>query len=157
MAAFTAAIALAGLALSGVGAAVQYSGQQKSLKAQKQAEDLRKKQMELDAARQRREIARKAMISRADALSNATNQGASQGSGLQGGFAQIANEAGRSTVAVNQNEQIGKGIFDANMRDFQGRSQAATGGAIGDVGGMFLNNSDLLGRVGTYFTGWGAK
>lgn len=146
------AIGALGLALSAAGTAVGMAGQRKSIAAQKRAEELRKKQMELDAARQRREVARRAMVARAQAVSNATTQGAGQSSALQGGIAQVTGDSNRGRQAIDQNLSIGRGIFDANMQRFKGESMMATGQGIQSLGGVFGSNQDLFGRVGTYMT-----
>lgn len=150
-----AAIGLIGVAASIGGTVMGVMGQKKAIAAQKRAEELRKKQMELDSARQRREIARRATVARAQAVSDATAQGAGQSSALQGGIAQVTGDRNRGTLAVNQNTDIGRSIFDANMQRFKGESMMATGQGISAFGGMIGQNQEMFGRVGSYFTGNG--
>lgn len=146
--------------IGGVGAAagvaggiMSYEGQQAANDAEKQQEADRNTQMNLDASRQRRDIARKAIMSRSDALAAATSGGAQQGSGLQGGYAGIFSQAGMATTAVNQNQQVGQDIFNQAAIKSDAQTTALTGQAISQVGGQFYQNRDMLGRVGSYITG----
>lgn len=124
-----------------VGSFVQYSASQN-------AEEQRKTQMELEARRQRREQARKAQVARARATASATNQGAGQSSALLGGLAQIQNEASRNIVAVNQDEEIGKKIFQANSQFAMGGLISSLGQGISNLGGAFGNSAQTLTRLG---------
>lgn len=125
-----------GAAVGLVGLAVSMMGQAKQISAQKKAEKLRERQMNLQAMRERRETIRKASYARATALSNATSQGAEKSSGLGGGYGQISGEAGRNIVAINQNQEIGKGIFKANRDYYSGSLIQGFGSAIGGAGDM---------------------
>jgi len=78
------------------------------------AEEARRQQMNLEATRSRREVIRNALITRSTALSGATARGAQGGSGLQGGFAQIANQRSQMLTGIFQNTDIGNAIFEAN-------------------------------------------
>lgn len=151
MAAFSSIIAGIGAATTLAGTAVGVVGQMQSISASKKAEKLRKQQMDLDSARERREIARRAILARSQALTAGADQGATYGSGLAGGLAQITGEQARSTVAVNQNQTIGAGIFRANAQRAQGESIQSFGQGLQGFGGMLMDNSQLFGRVGAYY------
>ncbi len=140
-------IALIGLATAAVGTGVQAYGSMQAAEASADAEKLRKKQMGLDAMRKRREIIRQTQVAQATALSNATAQGAQEGSGLQGGYAQIAGQGARDTAGVNQAQEIGQGIFDANARAATASGVAAMGGGVKDVGMTIAGNNDKIGRI----------
>lgn len=140
-----------GLGLSAVGTAAGVAGQVMSMNAAKKAEKLRERQMDLDTARQKREIARQAIVARSTALSSATEQGAQMGSGLQGGQAQITGSANQGILAANQNQEIGAGIFAANRKAASGNMLSSFGNGLSGLGGMFLQNQELFGRVGTYY------
>ncbi len=146
-------IALAGLAISGIGLGANIIGGVMQTNAAKKAEAAREKQMNLDAARQRREVARQAIIARSVALSNATNQGASQGSGLPGGYGQITGEAGRQTVGINQNQEIGSDIFAANRAYYTASGITGFGSGLTSIGGAIMNNAGTINRLGTYYFG----
>ncbi len=146
-------IALAGLAISAAGVGTSIIGGIMQTGAQKRAEDAREKQMNLDAARQRREVARNAIIARSVALSNATNQGASQGSGLPGGYGQISGEAGRQTVAIDQNQAIGSDLFAANRAYYSASGITGFGSGLSSLGGAIMNNAGTINRLGTYAFG----
>ena len=96
--------------------------------------------MNLDVQRKRRESVRQAMSARATALSNATAQGASMGSGLAGGYGQIGGDLNRNMVALNQDQQLGRQVFSAN------RQYASAGTLIG-IGQGISNASSSLDRL----------
>lgn len=129
-----------------VGGFMQMKGEKKQIEAQKKAEKLRERQMNLQAMRERREVIRQATLARSTALATATSQGAAApgSSGLGGAYGQIAGEANRQKVSINQNEQIGSGIFAANRQYFQGSQQIGAGKAVAGAGqaiGTFLESS----------------
>lgn len=142
--AFPLLIPLIGLAIAAIGTGVAVKGQMDVAEATQDAEKLRKKQMNLDAMRRRREIARQAILARSQALSNATAQGAGEGSGLQGGYGQISGEAGRATLETNQSQTIGSGIFDANARAAKGEGITAIGGGLRSLGGDIAGSSGRI-------------
>lgn len=138
-------------ALSGiaglVGTGVQAYGAMQANKGAKKAEELRMRQMNLEAARERRQVVRQSVIARSEALSNATAQGAQGGSGLQGGFGQIANQQGQNTTAINQGQEIGMGMFAANKQISTGQTYQSIGGAIQNFGSFLNSNYEQNRRV----------
>lgn len=160
----SAAIGLLGVAGSIGGSILGYEGQQRAANAE---EDIAKKnqlQANLASARNSREIARKAIVARATALSNATNQGAGYGasSGLAGGEAGIANQANSAQLGNNQNTSILNSIFGLQQQVYQGQSQASLGGAISSFGSMLTSNASTFNKVGSYLnsninSGWGGN
>ena len=153
MAAFSTLIAAAGLGLGAVGTAVQYAGQRRAQAGAERAEKIREAQMTIESTRERRNIVRQAVAARAAALSNATAQGAQDSSGLAGGLSQITNQAGSAAVASAQNQGLGYGMFAANRQISQGNSQASLGSGISSLGGALVQNSQTIGRIGTYAFG----
>lgn len=147
------AIGALGSALSAAGTAAGIYGQFAGVQASKRAEELRERQMNLEAARERRGIVRKAIMARSEAVSNATVQGAQYGSGLQGGLGQIASEQGQGLLAVNQNQEIGRGIFAANRDMAKAETISSFGSGMQSLGGKLVNNMELFGRLGTYYNG----
>lgn len=81
---------------------------------QKEIEATKRQAMEVDARRQQLEIIRNQQRGRALGLTTATAQGASRGSGLQGGYGQISGQTGVNLLGVQQNLQAGRNIFDSN-------------------------------------------
>ena len=148
MAALSSLIMGLGFVTSAVGMGVQYVGMQKAAKAQERAEAIRLNAMKLDAARERRQQVREMMLQRATAVSNASSQGASQGSAIQGGLAQITNQGIGNVHAVNQNEILGERMFRANADIAKGNSMASLGGGIQSLGGMLVNNRGVFGSIG---------
>lgn len=137
---------VASIGLGAVGTAVQVRGANAASKAQQKAEKARKAQMRLEADRERRNIIREAQMARAVALSNATSEGAEDGSGLQGGYGQISGRAGSSIVGVNAGEKIGSTIFNANAQQARANGLISTGQGVTGLGsffgqfGSYLNN-----------------
>jgi hypothetical protein len=72
--------------------------------------------MELDANRRTIQTVRAVQQARSLALSNATAQGGAKGSGLMGGYSQIAGQGNAGLLGINQNLTIGRSISDANQQ-----------------------------------------
>ena len=131
-----------------VGTVFSVVGSIKQAKAQERAEEVRKNQMKMEAMRARREQVRRAQVARSQAVAAATNQGALTTSALAGGTAQIRNEATRNVVAINQDEEFGKQLFQAN-RDFaRGGMISALGSGIASLGSAFSSSSGTITRLG---------
>lgn len=154
-----------GLALSAAGGLTSFFGQSKKAEAdqaataaQQRAENLREQSMTIDADRKRREFIRQGQIARAQALTVATSQGAAQSSGLQGAYGQIGGQTDWNILGVNEQEEIGHGMFQANRDLLQARSQGAEadsqialGKGISSLGGALVSNMGAIGRI--YDTG----
>lgn len=134
------------LASTLVGGAISYKGQQDQIKAQQKAEKLRERQMNLQAMRERREVIRQSILARSTALAQTTAQGASAvgSSALGGAYGQISGDKNRQIVAINQNQQIGQGIFKANNQYFKASQVVGMGQAVAGAGqavGTFLDSA----------------
>ena len=146
-----------------IGASVY--GSQKQSQASKQiaaesarAEEIRRRQMLQEQARRQREIFRQSQLARATAVSNAANQGALEGSGLQGGLGQIAAETGQQTVALSENTDNSSQLFDANANIARFQGQQAEGRAISNLGTTITSVRPELDRIGTQlFDGYGKQ
>lgn len=92
---------------------------------QKDIEATKRQAMEVDARRQQLEIIRGQQRARALGLTNATAQGSSKGSGLQGGYGQISGQSGVNLLGVQQALQSGEAIFNANSNITNYNSQMA--------------------------------
>jgi hypothetical protein len=159
----TAAVVGAGTAIYGMAQQKKASEQQaayqsQAIDAQKRAEASRKQAMDLDANRRRREMVRNQIAANAQAQTVATNQGAGLGSGLPGAYGGISGRSGVNELGVNQNQQIGGEIFDANSAAsdaYRGAamagSRASTAAGMTSLGSMMLTNSDTIGKVGGFF------
>lgn len=148
-----AATGLTGLTIGAgiVGTVLQIKGQATAAAASKKAEDARKRQMNLEADRMRRQAIREAIVARATALSNATTQGAQDSSGLAGGIAQVTGQEGRNILGINQNQEIGNIIFDQNAKMAQGNSLANLGSSVQGFGSMIGQYTPQLTRIGNYY------
>jgi hypothetical protein len=147
-------IAGIGLALSAVGTGMAVYGAVQQQKAQQRQEQLRQQQMNLDVTRKRRAVIRQMQASRAMAVSNATSQGASPSdSSVQGGISQAVGNANASSLALEQNANIGVSMFAANAQESAGRGVSSLGGALQSWGSGLVQNASTISRVGA---GWGA-
>lgn len=173
--ALATAIAAVGVGLGIAGLVGGYSAskenaaaQQQAIAAQQEAERLRKQQMDLDAMRRRREIIRSSVAARSASLATTTAQGAAYegGSSLPGAYGSISGRTGVNTLGVNQNQEIGWGIFDAHQNQLTAYSRAAEAqskqamwGGLTQLGGTLISNAGTLGKMGTLAggavqTGW---
>lgn len=160
-------IALIGLGIAAAGTGVQlYEGnkaaqsQKAALQEQQKAEALREQQMNLDAERRKRQMVRQMTIARSNAVSATTASGAQFGSGLAGAEAGISGQGNENLLGINQNQQIGAGIFAANRNMFSDYSSAASyssmagfGAGLSSLGSGMINNSGMISRVGSSFFG----
>lgn len=142
-------MAIAGVAaiLSLAGTGMQVYGQMQQAEAAKDAEKLRRRQMNLEAMRAKREQIRRAQVAMATATSNAVAQGAQTSSALAGGKSQISNEAGRNLVAIEQDRKIGSEIFKANERYAEAGKTIALGGGVSALGGAVSSMSGTITRL----------
>lgn len=161
----TLLMAGAGLGFQAVGmfnsvsaASQQSEAQMRSIALQQKVEAQRQKAMELDARRKQMELLRNAQKARALALTNATSQGAGQGSGLQGGYGQISGDAGNTLGGINQNLDIGRSIFGLNSQISQENlnlakagQQAALGQGLSSFGGSLINSAGTFGKLASGF------
>lgn len=147
--------------MAGSDAADKYNQAQiQKINLEKQVEEQRRKAMELDARRKQLENFRQVQRARSAALTNATSQGAAQGSGLQGGYGQITAQGAWNSAGISQNLEIGRNIFGINsqitdtnitlansQRDLQ-RAQGYT-----SFGGDLMNSAPGFGRLATGISG----
>lgn len=145
------AAGVAGTGLSLIGQTGQMNAQQQLAMEQKKQEDLRQKQMQLEAARQRREIIRQTQISQAIGINNAASSGASlpDSSTLQGIVGQNQTNQGFGVNSVNQNEAIGNALFASNARESQASSTASLFGGVSNIGQAIASNGLQAGRLAT--------
>ena len=121
-------------AVMAIGAVTTAFGQFKQSRVAEKQEKMRKRQMNLEAARRQRDIIREGIRARAVATSNATAQGAGEGSGLQGGLAQVTSNTTRNLSAVRQDQQIGNKMFNLAGNYAQWGTVASIGQGISSVG-----------------------
>ena len=143
-------MAVAGVAgaFSLIGTVAGVAGSYMQYKASKKAEKARRQQAKLEAMRARREQIRRSQVAVAQSTAAAYNQGAGQSSALQGGIAQIKNEAGRNIVAINQDENLAKRISRANDQASKGAFVSALGQGISSLGGAVSGSSETITRLG---------
>jgi hypothetical protein len=158
MAAITTAV-LATAAVVGVGltaygmyeqtqaAQTNYAAQQQATAAEQRNEAVRRRAMEFDAKRRQLEAIRNMQRARSVALANATNQGAGQGSGLQGGFGQISGQTGDVIEGIRGNLAFGRETFGNNIDLSNARlamaaagTQASFGAGLSSLGGSIISS-----------------
>lgn len=130
------------------GAAAQNAATKAITGYEQDIEAQRFKAMELDANRQSMDVVRNLQRARALGLANATQQGASRGSGLQGGYGQASGEAGQNLLGISQNLDIGRNIFGLNSNITQQKLAYAAGGDIINQGQGIIASSQGLSAVG---------
>lgn len=142
------ASALAGLAGTGVAAYGSYKANQGA----ERAEEVRNKQMKLQADRDRRASIRQAVIARSQATSNATSQGAGEATGLKGGLAQIGAVDARNQRDIGSGVQLGEAMFSANRQISSGQTMQTIGQAIQGFGSTIADQFDVQNRVWKFQT-----
>jgi len=85
----------------------------------------KKQQMLLESSRKQMEIFRNMQRQRSMATAAAVNQGASSGSGLQGGLAGVTNQSLFNSLGISQNVELGQNIFGINDEISQKKMQLA--------------------------------
>lgn len=151
-------VGIAGQIFQFIGQRRMIEGQRIAIRAQERAERARERQMELDAIRRRREVARAGMVARAQAVASANSQGALVGSGIEGGLAQITGQENRESLAISQNEALGANVFASrreelrgNMVSLNGQSMANFGSGLTSLGNALVENQGLFQRIGGGF------
>lgn len=152
-------------ASEGASAAKQAASIQRGIAADEQKiNEQRKQQMLLESSRKQLEIFRNNQRQRALATAAAVNQGASFGSGLQGGLAGVTNMSLFNSQGINQNVEIGTNIFGINdaisqkkmqLADVQAQQAEAAGWA--SLGGSLMKAGPTFGSLGqNLFAGFGS-
>lgn len=144
-----------GSVLSGVGTVASAGFQYQAGQEQRAQESLRKKQMQLESDRARREVIRKTQITQAVGLNNAAQAGGelATSSAYGGIIGQNVGNAGFETTSIRQNEEIGGALFASNARESQFNSQASLFGAGANFGKMLVDNNAPIGRIGATLFG----
>lgn len=158
IAAVGAAAAVAGTIGSVYMSQQQASSARKSQRIAQEQENIRQRQMNLDAIRKKREIIRQQQMAMAQAQSTAVGQGADSGSALEGAYGSISGQSGVNLQGVNINQSMGNEMFALNRRGTQIGNQASAAGTaaagfsgLSSLGDSIVKNSETISRVGTYF------
>lgn len=143
----------------------QAAGINKGIAADEQKINEQKRiQMEMSARRLQTETFRNAQRARAQAEAAAVNQGATLGSGLQGGLSQVTSDALFNVQGIESNLAIGENIFDINrsisgkkmqLADVQSQisttqASQATNQSFMSLGGSLVNNAGTIGNIGKF-------
>lgn len=151
-----------GLAAGAIGAYGQYEAQQgisqssqNIAQLQQQSNTIKFNQAKISARRNQMEVLRNEQRARSLALSNSVNQGAQFGSGLQGGYGQIAGQSNTNLLGISQNLQTGQQLYDVNqsissqeqqISKYQGQAAmwqgvSSLGGGASSLGSSFVKSS----------------
>jgi len=134
----------------------------KSIAADEQKINEQKRvQMQMEARRSQLQQYRNIQRLRSQATAAAVNQGASYGSGLQGGLAEVTNQGTFNLTGINSGLEIGENIYDINndisakkMQLADVQSSMAENQAWGSLGGAIVKNAGTIGQLGQ--TGFGS-
>lgn len=129
--------------------------------------EVKKQQMLLESSRKQMEIFRNMQRQRALATAAAVNQGASTGSGLQGGLAGVSGMSFFNALGINQNVELGQNIFSINndisskkMQLADVETDAATAQGWASLGGSLIKAGPTFGALGqnagSFFKGFGS-
>lgn len=117
--------------------------------------DQKLQQAQFEARRMQLETFRNMQRLRAQATAAATNQGASLGSGLQGGLAQITDQTLTNSVGISGNYRFGENIAGINdqisqqkMKMADVEASIAESQAWASLGGSMVKNSGTVGNLG---------
>lgn len=141
-----AGASIAGGLMANSGRQQQQEGIRAQADASSKAEAAREQQMNLEAERTKRDTIRRMMAARAEAVSAASNQGASFGSGIQGGIAGITGQGNASINATERAQGLGSAIFSANRDYANAQAQTALGSGNFNLGMSLFGNSVQLGK-----------
>jgi hypothetical protein len=160
---------VAGTVIGMSGASQAHQSQQQITQLEMQQDQTRRQMMEITARRQQMEVLRNQQRARSLALAAAVNQGASFGSGLAGGYGQIAGQTNTNLTAIGQNLAAGRHMFDLNAQISQQRMNisdaqstmamgqgissigSAIGGSMGPMGNILGNFQSLGNPMGNAF------
>lgn len=172
MPAISTMVAVAGLAVAGTGAVMNYQNtkknaqqqsayQSQALAEQQHQDELRKQQMNLDAMRRQRATLRASLQARAQARTTAVTQGAQFGSVLAGAYGGIAGQTDNQLTSIEQGKELGTEMFASNTRlsgiyrqsamaSADAASNSALYGGLTSLGGAMMNSSNTIDSVGTW-------
>jgi hypothetical protein len=145
---------IGGLGLSFLGMSQANQAAKKQQQLEMRAEDVRSRQMQLEAQRQRRQVIRQSMAKAAQAEAMATNQGAEKGSALAGVESGITNQAGQALQGINSSVENAKTMFGINaeisrarLDQAQGNQTAQLGSGLSSLGGNLMQNSGTFNKL----------
>jgi hypothetical protein len=132
-----------------VGAGLSAFGAIQQAKGAKRAEALRQRQMNLQAARERRTTIRQSIIQRSQALNAAAASGV-QGSGIEGGLGSIQSQTASNVQGINQGQELGNSMFSANRTISSGQTLSSIGAGVSSFGDFVTNNFGMMRRQGIF-------
>lgn len=123
-----------------------YSSVEASSNAKK-AEQMKQRQAEVAAQRERTQQIRQARIKRAQILQSAANQGASDSSSAVSGASGVMSQAYGNIQYINDQEMLGKSVSSAQQKIYDNQGDAALGQGISAIGGTVFANRDEIGDI----------
>lgn len=117
--------------------------------------------MTLQSRRQQLDILRNSQRARALALNAATNQGAQFGTGLQGGYGQIAGQSNENLLTNAQSLATGQRMYDLtneithyNMDLSSAQTQMSNAQGWSSLGGSLMQSGPTIGNIAKGFGGF---
>jgi len=136
------AIALAGLAVSAVGAIGSYVQGQKAADSAADAEKAKQRMAEVEAQRERIKQVREARIRRAQVVASSQNTGLGGfSSGVAGATSSIASQTASNIGSINQTEAFASQASSALQKSANYQVGAQTWQTIGNAGTSIFNNA----------------
>lgn len=137
-------LAIAGLAVSIIGAAGSAAtSYMASKEAKKQAKEEKKRQ-ELEQRRERLKTIREGRIKRAQTLNTGAQIGATGSSGLSGGLSSTSSQVGTNLGYSTQVEGINDNIYKSSKRIASLQQLGSISSGIGSIGGAVFGNAGAI-------------
>jgi hypothetical protein len=145
---------LGGLGLNFLGMSQANAAAKKQAQLEQRAEEVRSRQVQLEAQRQRRQVIRQALAKQAQARVIATNEGAQSGSALQGVENAISNQASGAIQNTNAAVENAKTMFGINaeisrarIAQAEGNQTSQLGTGLSSLGGNLMQNSGTFNKL----------
>ena len=139
-------------AAAGTGYSV-YQGQQAAA-ASKKAEQLRKRQFQLQQLNDRRKAIRDYQLRRATSVSNIQGAtGSLDNSATGGALSALSSTLGTQLGELQQSSNIGNALFNANADYAQASANAQAGAQVAGFGKEVFGSRDEIGRIGATLFG----
>lgn len=141
------AIAAVSLGAVAVGTAVQIQQGRKAAKATAAASALDRQRMNLQSARERREAIKATRAANAQIQQGAENQGAAYTSAAAGGQGSVASQGASNLSFLDQYTTLSDMASIQLGRANRAQSNAATGGAVADLGWAVFGQQNNVAKV----------
>lgn len=122
---------------------------QEVAKVSRRQEDIRQKQMQMEALQKRRQIIRNSQLAKATAASNLASQGVSIGSSAYSVLDNITAQSLIQQGDLQRNLNDGEEMFSLNAQASEAGAQQTLGANVAGFGKNIFASSEAIGRVGS--------